>query len=134
MNKEQLLSKFSSLGLKLKLRGDKLEVSPKILISETIRAYIHNNKAVIVAALRNDFSKRIVTCNGCSYFIPDEIGDGSGIGTCREGIEFTQEINRRLPLYRYANRHCTSFNEGNCSDGSLVINNQKQAQGGQYDV
>lgn len=134
MNEEQLLSKFSFLGLKLKLRGDKLEVSPTILISETIRSYIRNNKTVIVAALRNAFSKHIVTCNDCSYFVPDEIGDGSGIGSCCEGIEFTQEINRRLPLYRYANRHCTSFNEGNCPDRSLVINNQKQAQGGQYDV
>jgi hypothetical protein len=65
MNKEQLLSKFNSLGLKLKLKGNKIEVSPKKLISEKIRAYIRNNKTVIMAALRNNFSKGIVTCDDC---------------------------------------------------------------------
>jgi hypothetical protein len=50
-----------------------------------------------------------VTCDQCINFNPDQIGDGAGIGSCKIGIEWTQEINGHMPLYRYAHRHCDQF-------------------------
>jgi len=54
---------------------------------------------------------KIVTCNTCELFTPDEIGDGAGIGDCALGIKWTQEYNGRRPLFRYAERHCVQFSK-----------------------
>lgn len=53
----------------------------------------------------------VVTCNSCKHFTPDAIGDGAGIGTCALGVESTQELSGKTPLFRYSNRHCDKFNE-----------------------
>lgn len=50
-----------------------------------------------------------VTCNDCKYFIPDQVGDGAGIGHCTIGLQYTQELNGHRPLYRYADRCCDRF-------------------------
>jgi hypothetical protein len=52
-----------------------------------------------------------VKCNECEHFLPDNIGDGAGIGTCKLGISFTQEVRGRLALYRHAERRCASFSK-----------------------
>ncbi len=52
----------------------------------------------------------VVTCNSCKHFTPDKVGDGAGIGNCRHGIESTQELSGRMPLYRYSIRRCAKFN------------------------
>lgn len=52
---------------------------------------------------------KLIKCHDCEYFLPDKIGDGSGIGTCRHDIRFTEEGRGRLPLYRNAERRCASF-------------------------
>ncbi len=51
----------------------------------------------------------IVRCHDCEHFIPDNIGNASGIGSCNLGMIWTQEVTGRLPLYCYANRHCVKF-------------------------
>jgi hypothetical protein len=53
----------------------------------------------------------MVACDACEHFTPDQIGDGGGIGTCGVQIKSTQEINGRMPLYRYAHRHCDKFSK-----------------------
>lgn len=51
-----------------------------------------------------------VTCNDCRLFIPDNIGDGVGIGRCELGVTWTTVFNRRkMPLYRYSERYCDKF-------------------------
>jgi len=54
----------------------------------------------------------VVTCNSCKHFTPDNIGDGTGIGECVCGVEWTMaalSLQGRMPLYRYANRRCNQF-------------------------
>ena len=51
----------------------------------------------------------MVTCDTCEYFTPDIIGDGAGIGRCGRGIIWTEVLNRRTPLYRYADRYCEKY-------------------------
>lgn len=53
----------------------------------------------------------IVTCNTCEHFTPDKIGDGGGIGSCALGVESTQEVSGKMPLFRYSKRHCDKFVE-----------------------
>jgi hypothetical protein len=52
-----------------------------------------------------------VNCNNCEHFHPDTIGDGVGIDTCDVGIKWTQEFYGRMPLYRYADRHCKKYSK-----------------------
>jgi hypothetical protein len=56
-----------------------------------------------------DVVNYIVTCDQCKHFMPDQIGDGAGIGQCVEGKEWTQKYNGRMPLFRYATRYCEEF-------------------------
>lgn len=51
------------------------------------------------------------TCDTCIHFTADKIGDGTGIGTCNEGIKWTDETQGRLPLYRFTHRHCDKFSK-----------------------
>lgn len=53
----------------------------------------------------------LIVCDNCEHFIPDSIGDGAGIGKCEHGIEWTQEYNGRVPLFRYVSRHCPKFSK-----------------------
>lgn len=53
----------------------------------------------------------VVACNNCEKFIPDNIGDGAGIGNCTHGVQWTEEIHGRMPLFRYASRHCNKFSK-----------------------
>lgn len=77
----------------------------------------HNNHLdmlpIIVNANPTIIEVKIVTCNQCKHFIGDKIGDGAGIGDCSIGIEWTQEVRGRLPLFRYAERHCNKFTQQN---------------------
>jgi len=50
-----------------------------------------------------------ITCDACKHFSPDRIGDGAGIGSCELKVPWTQGNNGRVPLYRYARRHCDGF-------------------------
>lgn len=59
----------------------------------------------------NRKADNVVSCNACEHFTPDEIGDGSGIGHCSLGIDWTQEPHGRMPLYRYADRRCSEFSK-----------------------
>jgi hypothetical protein len=52
-----------------------------------------------------------VMCDNCEHFMPDEIGDGAGIGDCGLGIKYTQEVSGLMPLFRYADRHCDNFSK-----------------------
>ena len=54
---------------------------------------------------------KVVQCSYCTYFTPDSIGDGAGIGTCIFNVKWTQETHGRLPLYRYAERHCVQYKQ-----------------------
>jgi hypothetical protein len=56
-------------------------------------------------------SLSIVSCNKCEHFTPDQIGDGAGIGHCDMGVKWTKEWCGRMPLYRYAERHCEKFSK-----------------------
>lgn len=51
-----------------------------------------------------------VQCEQCTHFTPDSIGSGAGIGQCAVNIKWTQEIHGKMPLYRYAERHCVKYN------------------------
>lgn len=55
--------------------------------------------------------KGMVQCDKCSHFIPDIIGSGAGIGTCKLGIKNTVEFNEKIPLFRYSHRLCKDFNK-----------------------
>jgi hypothetical protein len=110
MKGEELLLSFISHGIKLRLKGDTIEVSPRSLITEKMREYIRNNKLFLLAALQNRHATQIIACNDCIHFTPDKIGDGAGIGSCSCDINWTQEINGRSPLFRYTKRHCNDFN------------------------
>lgn len=54
-------------------------------------------------------SSTLVQCDRCIHFIPDSIGSGAGIGDCAVGIKWTQQVGGRMPLYRYAERHCVQY-------------------------
>jgi hypothetical protein len=47
-----------------------------------------------------------VCCGDCAAFLPDRIGDGSGIGDCANGIEV-----RGWPRYPRIERFCRGFAE-----------------------
>src|SRR5579872_5056943 len=51
----------------------------------------------------------VISCDQCLNFQPDTIGDRSGIGLCKKGIVWTEEGNKRMPLFRYAKRLCHIF-------------------------
>lgn len=51
----------------------------------------------------------MATCDACEFFSQDQTGSGAGIGRCKHGIEWTEEISGRMPLYRYARRYCNRF-------------------------
>lgn len=53
----------------------------------------------------------IEICSDCEHFIVDIIGDGTGIGSCKLGVKWTQEFTGRMPLYRYSERHCKQFSK-----------------------
>lgn len=63
--------------------------------------------------LQEDISQvlKVVQCNYCIYFTPDSIGNGAGIGTCAFNVKWTQETHGRMPLYRYAERHCVQYKQ-----------------------
>lgn len=63
--------------------------------------------------LQEDISQvlKVVQCNYCIYFTPDSIGNGAGIGTCAFNVKWTQETHGRMPLYRYAARHCVQYKQ-----------------------
>ncbi|MHB1947066.1 MAG: hypothetical protein ACYCQI_02985 [Gammaproteobacteria bacterium] len=52
-----------------------------------------------------------VVCENCEHFLPDIIGDGTGIGRCGLGIQGTQEYNGMLPLFRFAARTCQQYSK-----------------------
>lgn len=54
---------------------------------------------------------KIVQCDLCMHFTPDAIGDGVGIGCCALNVKFTQETHGKMPLYRYAERHCVQYKQ-----------------------
>jgi len=56
---------------------------------------------------------KLVQCDQCIHFTPDSIGSGAGIGHCAVNIKWTQEIHGKMPLYRYAERHCVQYNHRN---------------------
>ena len=112
MNGKKLLQSFTSCGIKLTLKGENIEASPSLLITEKVKAFIRSNKTLLVAALRNNHSTELVMCNDCINFIADKIGNGSGIGDCSLNIKWTQEVKGRMPLFRYAERHCCNFKRG----------------------
>lgn len=57
-------------------------------------------------------SLKMVVCNDCEHFFPDEIGDGIGIGSCALGIRSTKIAGYiTMPLYRYSDRYCDKFNK-----------------------
>jgi hypothetical protein len=53
----------------------------------------------------------MVACNDCLHFIPDQIGDGAGVGQCGLGITWTKGLGGRMPLYRYIDRRCDTFSK-----------------------
>lgn len=64
------------------------------------------------SALLGAFSvSKTVCCDNCRHFTPDKVGDGVGIGACNLGITWTQECRGRMPLYRFADRHCSYFSK-----------------------
>lgn len=54
-------------------------------------------------------SLTLVQCDHCMHFTPDTIGSGAGIGNCAVGVKWTQQVHGRMPLYRYADRHCVQY-------------------------
>lgn len=54
---------------------------------------------------------KVVQCDLCMYFTPDIIGDGVGIGHCALNVKFTREVHGKMPLYRYAERHCVQYKQ-----------------------
>lgn len=106
---DKVLLSFSSRGIRLKLKGKDIEVSPRSLITEKMRKFIRDNKLLLVAALQNVQATQVVVCNDCVNFSPDTLGSGAGIGTCNFGIQQTQSGCGYMPLYRYANRRCDRF-------------------------
>ena len=52
-----------------------------------------------------------VSCSSCLHFTPDHVGSGTGIGICHLGVIWTHENNGRMPLYRYADRHCEKYSK-----------------------
>jgi len=67
--------------------------------------------SIIAESSRKSCGLKAVACNDCKYFTPDSIGDGAGIGDCALGVKWTQEYNGRRPLFRYAERDCSSFSK-----------------------
>lgn len=108
MNGNEILQSFRARGLIIKVKGNNLEVSPRSLITEKIRAFINKNKLLILAALRNYHSKEVVTCHQCAHFIPDSIGKG-GIGTCSLGDDTWLEKCNPMPPWPHAKRNCVQF-------------------------
>ncbi len=53
----------------------------------------------------------MVTCSQCENFTPDKVGDGTGIGLCSLGLQYTEELHGHKPLYRYADRRCDKFKQ-----------------------
>lgn len=55
---------------------------------------------------------KTVSCNDCEHFSPDQIGDGTGIGSCDLGIRSTKIAGYiTMPLYRYSDRYCDKFSK-----------------------
>lgn len=53
----------------------------------------------------------LIQCNICNHFMPDTIGDGSGIGHCTMNIKWTSSSHGKMPLYRYADRYCVQYQQ-----------------------
>jgi hypothetical protein len=105
---EKLLLSFASRGVRLRLKGANIEVSPRSLITEKMRAFICDNKQLLVAALRNNHPAQLVTCYDCAHFIPDPIGQG-GVGNCSLGDGVWLEKYKPMPPYPHALRSCDQF-------------------------
>lgn len=58
-----------------------------------------------------DKPSKLVQCDRCLHFIPDSIGSGAGIGNCSVGVKWTQQVGGKMPLYRYAERHCVQYKQ-----------------------
>lgn len=56
-------------------------------------------------------SLELIQCNKCKHFMPDTIGDGSGIGQCVMNIKWTSSSHGKMPLYRYADRYCVQYQQ-----------------------
>lgn len=63
-------------------------------------------------------NKDLVACDKCNHFMPDQVGDGSGIGQCDLRIGWTKSPRGKIPLFRYAKRFCSKFTrpEGQAGD------------------
>lgn len=92
----------------------------KEYIEDQVKAWLHDLDPAI--ACFQDLADKIpkprifkpaplkhITCNECSNFLPDSIGDGAGIGSCAVGVIWTEDSRGRSPLYRYAERRCDLF-------------------------
>lgn len=85
------------------------DIQAGLIDSETLRAYAERwNDHPHLVLIGNDLSfpapeLKDVVCGDCRHFLPDEIGDGTGIGSCANGLIGTK------PLYPNAKRICHSF-------------------------